>query len=196
MPRLAVTSPSVLPLPALVRPAALLLAALLLAGPLTSGALGQTQPQQRHHPNKGEKRVRREQIEDLEQQWRQAQLKDDIPTMDSLLADDFLGTTASGQVVTKSQQLDRMRTHTVVISRLDLSDVKVKLIGQVAIVNSLAEIEGSADGNPLSGSFRYTRVYQRLPNGSWKITSFSATRVPHNLPQPATAQSTPPPSGR
>jgi ketosteroid isomerase-like protein len=54
----------------------------------------------------------------------------------------------------------------------------VKLIGSIAIVTSRAEVEGTNDGVPVRGTFRYTRVYQRLPSGMWKITSFEATRVP------------------
>lgn len=124
----------------------------------------------------------RAQIEALEEQWRQAALADDTDKMAGLLSDDFLGITASGQVVTKTQQLDRMRTHAFSISRLDVMEMKIKLIGQhVAIVTSLAQIEGSSDGHPLHGSFRYTRVYQRLPNLTWKITSFEATHIPKRL---------------
>ena len=56
--------------------------------------------------------------------------------------------------------------------------MKVKLLGQVAIVTSLAEVQGQNEGLPLNGRFRYTRVYQRLPSGAWKITNFELTRVP------------------
>jgi ketosteroid isomerase-like protein len=54
----------------------------------------------------------------------------------------------------------------------------VKLVGSIAIVTSHAEVEGTNEGVPVQGTFRYTRVYQRLPSGAWKITSFEATRVP------------------
>jgi ketosteroid isomerase-like protein len=123
----------------------------------------------------------RNQIEALEAQWRQAAMSEDTAAMDRLLSDDYLGITAQGQVVTKQQQLDRMKARTFVINKLDISDQKIKLIGHhAAIVTSLAEVEGSNDDHPLHGSFRYTRVYQRLPNGTWKVTSFEATHVPHS----------------
>lgn len=139
----------------------------------------------------------RAQIESLEEQWRQAALADDSEKMDRLLSDDFLGITANGQVVTKAQQLDRMRTHAFTITRLDVSDMKIKLIGQhVAIVTSLAQIEGSSDGRPLHGSFRYTRVYQRLPNATWKITSFEATHIHEHLAAPAMPRDELPPGPR
>jgi ketosteroid isomerase-like protein len=58
--------------------------------------------------------------------------------------------------------------------------MQVKLIGSIAIVTSRAEVEGTNDGVPVKGKFRYTRVYQHLPSGQWKITSFEATRVPQS----------------
>jgi ketosteroid isomerase-like protein len=152
----------------------LLLAASLLVVPLHAA------------PHRGS-RTLRTQIEALERQWRQAALADDTDAMDHLLSDDYLGITANGQVVTKVQQLDRMKTRNFAIAKLEVSDVKIKLISRrAAIVTSLAQVEGTADDHPLHGSFRYTRVYQRLPNGGgWKITSFEATRVPQRLTRAA-----------
>jgi ketosteroid isomerase-like protein len=118
------------------------------------------------------------QVEALEEQWRQAQLAGDVATMDSLLSDDYIGISMTGQVNTKAQQLDRMRNHKIVLSKLDLGEMQVKLVGAIAIVTSRAEVEGTNDGTPVKGTYRYTRVYQRLPTGDWKITSFEATRVP------------------
>lgn len=137
-------------------------------------------------PHRGA-RTMREQIVALEAQWKQAVLSNDTAAMDHLLSDDYLGITASGQVVTKSQQLNRMRTHNFTITSLDVSDVKIKLISQhAAIVTSLAQVEGSNEGRPLHGSFRYTRVYQRIPNDGWKITSFEATHVPRRVAEAQT----------
>jgi ketosteroid isomerase-like protein len=117
------------------------------------------------------------QVEKLEEVWRTAQLNGDVDVMDKLLSDDYVGITMSGQVVTKTQQLDRMRNRTMVLSKIALDDVKVKLIGSTAIVTSRAEVEGTDNGAPMYGNFRYMRVYSRLPSGSWKITNFEATRV-------------------
>ena len=120
------------------------------------------------------------QIETLEHQWQQATLSNDLATMDKLLSEDYLGITASGELQTKTQLLDRMRNRIFAISKLDVSDMKIKRVGAIAIVTSLAQVEGEADGQPVSGSFRYTRVYQHLPSGAWRVTSFEATRIPRN----------------
>ena len=142
-------------------------AALLLA--TLPHAFAQTQ---QHHEHK---RTERAQIVALEREWQHAVLSDDIPAMDHLLSEDYLGITPTGEVLTKTQQLDRMHDGKLSISRLDISETKIKLIGKIAIVTCLARIEGSNDGDPLQGAYRYTRVYQRMPSGSWKVTSFEVT---------------------
>ena len=121
----------------------------------------------------------REQILELEKLWRQAQIAGDVPLMEKLLSDNFIGITVTGKVVTKAQQLDRMREHALVLTRFETSDVKIKLLGggKVAIVNALADVAGQAETQRVDGAFRYTRVYQRLPSGIWKITNFEVTRV-------------------
>jgi ketosteroid isomerase-like protein len=135
------------------------------------------------------KHAAKQQVEALEEEWRKAQLGGDVATMDKLLSDDYIGISMTGQVNTKTQQLDRMRLHKVALTRLDLGDRQVKLVGSIAIVTSRAEVEGTNDGAAVKGTYRYTRVYQRLPSGEWKITSFEATRVPgpKNIADPAYA---------
>jgi ketosteroid isomerase-like protein len=117
-------------------------------------------------------------VEGMEEEWREAQIAGDVGAMDKLLSDDYIGISMNGEVNNKAQQLDRLRTRSLVLTKIDTSDVKVKLLGRVAIVTSLATVAGTNQGVPLNGMYRYTRVYQRLPNGEWKITNFELTRVP------------------
>ena len=128
--------------------------------------------------NPHQKHDYKREVEQLEERWRVAQLAGDLATMDSLLSDDYVGISMTGQVNTKAQQLSRIRSHAFVLTRIDLGEMKVKLIGQVAIVTVRASVEGTSDGTPMNGVFRYTRVYQHSPSGGWKITNFEATRLP------------------
>ena len=144
---------------------------------------------QHHHPKQG--KVVKEQIQDLEEQWRKATLAGDVAAMDKLLSDDFVGINWTGQINNKAMQLDRVRNRTVVVEALELSDIKIKVVGTIAIVTSRATVKGDSDEGAINGDFRYTRVYQRLPSGLWKITNFEATRIPsgermrRHEPQPA-----------
>ena len=153
-------------------PSTLLLVAVVLGGSVPAFCAAWNQPLHE------KKHAAKQQVEALEEQWRQAQLGGDVATMDKLLSDDYIGISMTGQVNTKTQQLDRMRLHKVALTKLDLGERQVKLIGSIAIVTSRAEVEGTNEGASVKGTYRYTRVYQRLPSGVWKITSFEATRVP------------------
>jgi ketosteroid isomerase-like protein len=126
----------------------------------------------------------KQQIEELEQQWRTATLTADVGAMDRLLSDDYVGISWNGQVNTKAMQIDRIRNRTFSLTKLDLYDLKVKLVGDVAIVTGRAEVEGVNDSTQMKGTFRYTRVYQRIAPAPWKITNFEATRVPDPASSP------------
>ncbi|WP_263368015.1 nuclear transport factor 2 family protein [Edaphobacter bradus] len=130
-----------------------------------------------HHEKKHDVK---KQVEILEEKWRTVLLTGDYAAMDKMLADDFIGISMSGQLNTKAQQLERVRTRKFVISRLELSDMKVKLVDSVAIVTSVADLEGTNEGVSVKGQYRYTRIYRRVPSDGWKVTSFEATRIaPH-----------------
>ena len=159
---------------------AAVLLAILLVAPLLCA-----QKSPIHHKRK---HLEREQIVALEQQWQQAMLANDVSAMDNLLSDDYLGISATGEVFTKAQQLDHMRDRQFVITGLETSDRKIKLVGNIAIVTSLAQVEGTIDNQTLHGLYRYTRVYQRLPGGIWKITNFEGTPITHEQPSPPTEQ--------
>jgi ketosteroid isomerase-like protein len=126
-------------------------------------------------PHDGKKHNPKHQLEALEEQWRVAQLAGDMTTMERMLSDDYLGISMTGEVDTKAQQLHRVADRRLTLTKIELSDMKVKLVGAAAIVTSRAQVEGTNDGRPVAGMFRYTRVYRRLASGQWKITSFEAT---------------------
>lgn len=174
--------PIVAPVPASARlssrsPSRTVLLAIVTVAGIFPGAMA-LRAQAGVHPHKEHKRDYKREIEAVEEQWRTAQLAGDVATMDKLLAEDYFGISVNGQLNNKMQQLQRLKDRSFVVSKLDVSDVKIKLVGRVGIVTSLVEFDGMNDGEPLKGRFRYTRVYKRYPDGSWKITNFEVTRVP------------------
>ena len=146
-------------------------------------ALPHASAQDRAH--REHKRAERAQIVELEHQWKKAALADDIPAMDKLLSDDYLGITDTGEVLTKTQQLARMRDGKFMITKLDISDTRIKLVGNIAIVTCLAQVEGTSADEILHGAYRYTRVYQRLSGNVWKVTNFEVTPANRSHHAPA-----------
>ena len=125
-----------------------------------------------HHPN----RELHKEIEALEMQWRDAQLSNDVAVMERLLADDYIGISASGIIETKPEAIALRRAGTLHITALDLNDLKVRIYGDTAVVTSRADLEGTNGASSISGKYRYTRVYNRR-YGQWKIVSFEASRI-------------------
>ncbi len=123
-----------------------------------------------------ENKVLHKEIEALEQQWRQAILTNNVAEMNNLLSDDYIGITSNGAVENKAQALAQRRASTVTITKLDLSDIHIRVYGDTAVVTSVADLAGTNGDSDISGKYRYTRVYARR-RGSWKIVSFEASRV-------------------
>lgn len=133
------------------------------------------------NPGSHEKKIdAKAQVQALEEQWRVAQLAGDTGTMGKMLSDDYVGISMTGEVDTKAQQLRRVTDRRMILTKIELRDMKVKVVGAVAIVTSQAQVEGTNDGISMQGTYRYTRIYRQLPTGQWRITSFEATREHHH----------------
>jgi len=127
--------------------------------------------------HRAERHESRHEIDQLEEDWRDAALKGNTTAMASLLADDYMAITASGTLQTKDQALTSLRSGRMHFNTLELSDRKVRFYGTTAVVTSIAQVNGVTPEGDLSGSYRYTRVYVRDPQGNWKIVSFEASRI-------------------
>src|ERR1700739_3993830 len=91
---------------------------------------------------RAEKHETRHQIEHLEDAWRNAVLKGNIPAMDALLADDYMAISPPGILQSKEQALANLRAGTVHFTSIALSDRKIRIYGTTALVTSRAEGAG------------------------------------------------------
>jgi ketosteroid isomerase-like protein len=126
---------------------------------------------------RAEKHESRHEIDQLEEQWRNAVLKANTSAMDALLADDYMAITATGTIQTKDQALANLRAGLTHFTEMDLSDRKVRFYGSTALVTSRAQVSGATPEGKLTGAYRYTRVYVRDARGQWKIVSFEASPI-------------------
>lgn len=133
--------------------------------------------QQQHSMPKGQRHEVRREIDQLEEAWRNAVLKSDISALNSLLSDDYIAIMPNGTLQTKEEALASLRSGSPHLVSLEISDQRVRFYGTTALVTSRAEVSGVNAKGEFSGTFRYTRVYVRNPQGKWKIVSFEASRV-------------------
>jgi ketosteroid isomerase-like protein len=125
----------------------------------------------------GQKHETRHEIDQLEDEWRNAVLTSDAKVLDSLLADDYMAITPSGTLQSRDEALLNLRTRRVHITSLTITDRKVRFYGETAVVTSLATIEATNPEGQVTGEYRYTHVYVRDAGGVWKIVSVEASHV-------------------
>src|SRR5258705_8154414 len=97
----------------------------------------------------------------------------DVQRFDEILAEDFLCSNPDGSLVHKNQFLAQT-ARPVTISGLAVQDVKVRLLGDVAIIHARTSYT-TADGEQRNG--RYTDVWARR-DGRWLAVSAHVTRYP------------------
>lgn len=149
-----------------------LVAGVCLAVPFVAGA-----QQHRTGVKRGERHEFRNQIFQLEDAMREALLRRNVPAVDKLLSDDYIGIMANGMIESKEQTLANLRDGSMQLKTIVVSDRKVRFYGTTALVTSRAEISGSSAEGDMSGAYRYTRVYARDEHGAWKIVHFEASRI-------------------
>jgi hypothetical protein len=112
----------------------------------------------------------------LTEQARQAALKADVADVDKLLADDFTGITAIGGTNTKADISEFFKSGKLKYEAIDVSDMKVRVYGNTALVNSTANVKGHFGDTDISGQYRSVRVWVKR-KGQWQTVSFQSTRV-------------------
>ena len=95
----------------------------------------------------------------------------DVQRFDEILAEDFLCSNPDGSLVDKNQFLAQTALP-VTISGLSVEDVRVRILGDVAIIHARTSYI-TADGEQRNG--RYTDVWARR-DGKWLAVSAHVTR--------------------
>ncbi len=131
---------------------------------------------------KEHRRAESHQIEFMEQQWLHALVNKDTASLEKMMADDFLAISANGTLADKQQYLHHVLSGYNRFTNIDVMDIKVRMQPSSAVVVSQVRVLGSLEGHPVSGVFRYTKVYGRAPGGQWRVLNLEATRVSGVLP--------------
>ena len=116
-------------------------------------------------------------IVDLEHRLAQAWVKGDRGFIEGLLAPDWTVTDPSGRTLTKQQVLDETFSSTErKIDTMVVDDVKVRILGTVAIATGRTRATGSYQGQVASVVLRFTDVFLRR-DGLWRIVVSQGTMV-------------------
>jgi ketosteroid isomerase-like protein len=104
----------------------------------------------------------------FENQWNKAYKRGDVTAMNSLLDDDFIITVEDGSTFSKAGYIARNGDATVNVETSDMSDVKVRMHGDAAIVTGAYHEKGKDKGKPYEYRDRFTDVWMN-ENGKWQV---------------------------
>jgi ketosteroid isomerase-like protein len=113
-------------------------------------------------------------ILNAEEQLRLAMLASDVDVLHELLAPDLIFTNHFGHLMSKQDDLAAHRSGMLKIRKLKPSERHIRLHGETVVVSVRMQLEGTYDGNPANGDFRFTRVWAVSPSGAWHVVAAHA----------------------
>jgi ketosteroid isomerase-like protein len=104
----------------------------------------------------------------FEQQWNDAYKQGDIEAMDALLANDYIITVEDGNTFSKPGYIARNGNSTVHVHISKMSNLKVRVHGNTAVVTGAYYENGTEKGKPYEYRDRLTDVWMNT-NGRWQL---------------------------
>jgi ketosteroid isomerase-like protein len=109
----------------------------------------------------------------MEQNWLDAAAVPDLPALRKMLADDFMGTSFGGDVLSKSDVVPADGSTANHMPKCSLRDSTVRLFGDTAVLMGYVEMQ-AADKKQ---GMRMTTVFQKRGEG-WQVIAVHMSRTP------------------
>lgn len=106
----------------------------------------------------------------LEARLRAAQLSADVAALHELISNDLLFTGPDGQLGTKAQDIEAYRSGTIKFVAHVPEELRIRRVGaNVAIASLRTQLTVNVAGNISHGTYRYTRVWAREDESTWRV---------------------------
>jgi ketosteroid isomerase-like protein len=109
-------------------------------------------------------------VRSLELKWTESYKKRSIDILSSLLADEFVITVEDGNVYSKAGYISHTADSKVRVDVAEMSDLKVRIHGNTAIVTGAYHEKGVSEGKPYEYRDRLTDVWIKS-GGMWQVVA-------------------------
>ncbi len=106
----------------------------------------------------------------LEMKWTESYKERNIDILSSLLAEDFVITIEDGSVYSKAGYISHSADTSVQVEVAELSDLKVRMHGETAIVTGAYHERGQSSGKRYEYHDRLTDVWMKN-GGKWQVVA-------------------------
>ena len=117
-----------------------------------------------------------EELKKLETDRAAAVVKGDVATLEKQTSDDYSLINLYGQISDKSKMIDTFKSGQIKLTQDNLSDMKVRVYGNIAVITGKADVAGTMAGKEANGQIAFTRVYVKK-GGRWQSVAFQQTLV-------------------
>ena len=107
-------------------------------------------------------------VRTLELKWNESYKQHNIEMLGLLLSDDFVITIEDGSTYSKAGYISHTADNSVHVDVAEMSDLKVRLHGDTAIVTGAYHEKGTADGKAYEYHDRLTDVWMKV-GGKWQV---------------------------
>jgi len=117
-------------------------------------------------------------VEKLTDELYDAAKRGDAAFLEKNLADNYLRIDADGQIRNKAETIDMYKPGGLrKLDTIDLTDHKIRMFGNTAIVTREDNVKGHMGSTEFSGTYRDTVVFVKGKNGQWQDVSYQSTKV-------------------
>jgi ketosteroid isomerase-like protein len=117
-----------------------------------------------------------EEIKKRVEDWAATELRGDAASLESALADDFIGIGPRGFMLTKDQWLERHESGKLRYESIGWDEVEVRIYGDAAVVTGRQSAEGKYEDFDLKDQFRGTLVFVEQ-QGRWLLAGLHLSPI-------------------
>jgi len=109
-------------------------------------------------------------IRGLELRWTESYKQRQVQMLSSLLSEDFVITVEDGNTYSKMGYISHTAEPSVHVEVAEMSDLKVRMHGNTAVVTGAYHERGQSDGKPYEYHDRLTDVWMKV-GGKWQVVA-------------------------
>jgi ketosteroid isomerase-like protein len=109
-------------------------------------------------------------IRAMELKWTESYKQRQVEMLASLLAEDFVITVEDGNIYSKTGYISHSAEPSVHVEVAEMSDLKVRMHGNTAVVTGAYHERGKSDGKPYEYHDRLTDVWMKV-GGKWQVVA-------------------------
>lgn len=119
-----------------------------------------------------------QQIQEASKVYEQALTQKNEPLLKSILADNFILTTASGKVLTKKDMMLNLTKEGTKYDKFESSEVRISVLNEAAIETGKVHTVGIRDGKKIAETTRYTDFWIKI-QGKWLLLAEHSSFIPN-----------------